>query len=174
MARWPPRQSGAEGRGRRHFREGDAGGDRTGKVSRSHKWLGAARVPSSRAAPRLPERLGGRAQEPRVETPHGFRPTVCILGNLYHLPVTCVAISGCHADISTPPSCLAPPCFISKQQIRGWCLASRGAQRTGLAFWGTFERLLAGPQMHMEGSCWAHWKNSTVGGKNVPDNKGTF
>ena len=88
-----------------------------------------------------------RLQDPRGGTSHGSWLTVCFLGNLYHCRVAgSEEISGCRADISTPPSCLSPPCFISKQHIRGWCLASRGAQGTGLAFsWGTFERLLAGP-----------------------------
>lgn len=91
-------------------------------------------------------------QAPRGGTSLGSWLTVCFLGNLYHLRALCSEIAGCRADISTPPSCSSPPCFISMQHRRGWCLASRGAQGAGLAFsWGTFERLLAEPRMHMGG-----------------------
>lgn len=160
-------QEALSGRGRRRC-------DGAGKAPRSHQGL-ECRAPSSRAGPRLPERPGGRAG-PGAQGRDSLRlpANVCIPGDLYHLLVTCVEMSGHRADISPPPSRLALLCRVSKQQMRGRCLASRGAQRTGLAFGRTSERLLAGPQMHMEGGCWAHWKNSTVGGKNVPDTKGTF
>lgn len=141
--RWPPWLSRAEGR--RPTQEGDAGGEGTGTASRSYKWFGIGRALSDGAACwYLPTacrrvRVGSWHQhpffwscwlrEPRGGTPHGSLLTVCFLGNLYHLRATCSKeMSGCRADISTPPSCLSPPCFISKQHIRGWCLANRGAQ----------------------------------------------
>lgn len=131
-------------------------------VSERHGGPGMEILSSGAAAPRAPRRAFPRLPANRLLSGQPLPPPSYTLGGY----------SGCRADISLPPSCLSPPCFSSKQHIRGWCLAGRAARRTGLAFsWGTFERLLAGPRMHMGGSCWARWENSSRGEERFPESK---
>lgn len=89
--------------------------------------LGAGLPESGGLLARKPFLLDPLARRTQTRNPPRSHLTVCFLGNLYQLRVPCTGDSGCCADISTSPSCLSPPCFISTQHVRGWDLASRRA-----------------------------------------------
>lgn len=69
-----------------------------------------------------------RSKNPEEELPTAPRSQFAFWATFTVAKLHAQRRPGCRADISTPPSCLSPPRFISKQQRRGRCLASRGAQ----------------------------------------------